>query len=67
MRPSLKSPTKTQDALMEGKGPVIICVGGGGWEKNMGAKAILNEQRGGGLLCFSGIKIRWSHMIQQDL
>ena len=51
---------------VEGKGPVITYVGGGGWEKNRGAKAILNEQRGG-LLSFSGIKIRWSHMIQQDL
>ena len=47
------------------KGPVIIYVEGGGGRK-IGGKAILNEQRGG-LLCFSGTKIRGNYMIQQDL
>ena len=29
-----------------------LCRGGVGWEKNRGAKAILNEQRGGAIVFF---------------
>ena len=38
---------------------------GGGWEKNRGAR-LFEISQDGGLLSFSGTKIRGGHMIQQD-
>ena len=49
----------------EAKGKVIIYVEGDG--RKAGGPRLFQMSKEGGLLCFSGTKIRGSHMIQQDL
>ena len=35
--------------------------------EKIGGPRLFSMSKEEGLLCFSGTKIRWSHMIQQDL